>query len=268
MSGEQLLPREDVRSEHFKVMLSASQLLNAVQSSDGAPGKKTMRRRVFLKGAAATAFAAGLGTFNPPKTSEVRKSGMPQEPKKDASHVETISESALLTLSTMIGTYMVGKMQKSLSMVDKNAPVTEGLGNAGGKMWTKEWLENPKTVAAFIVVVGPVIEEAIARYFPSTLIDITLGKGAGVMWEIGVPLNILFTDWHNVGAGKDKSHADSISLPQFVMGLFYWYVMRERGFSHALSAHMFSNATVLAIATGAKQFASKEELEKLRRGES
>ena len=268
MSEEQLSPREDVRSKHFKVMLSASQLLSAVQSSDGTPGKKTMRRRAFLKGAMATTFAAGLGTFHPPQTSEVRRSGMPREQKKDASHIETISESALLTLSTMIGTYMVGKLQKSLSMVDKNAHVTEGLGNAGAKMWTKEWLENPKTVAAFVVIVGPVIEEVIARYLPSTLIDMTLGKGAGAMWEIGVPLNILFADWHNIGAGKDKSHADSISLPQFVTGLFYWYVMRERGFSHALAAHMFSNATVLAIATGAKQFASKEELEKFRRGES
>jgi predicted RNA binding protein YcfA (HicA-like mRNA interferase family) len=30
-------------------------------------------------------------------------------------------------------------------------------------------------------------------------------------------------------------------------GLFYWYLMRERGFSHAALAHSTHNATVLAI---------------------
>lgn len=39
----------------------------------------------------------------------------------------------------------------------------------------------------------------------------------------------------------------TVPLSQFMGGLFCWYLMREKGFSHAVLAHSINNATEYSI---------------------
>ena len=109
--------------------------------------------------------------------------------------------------------------------------------------------ERWKTILA-MVVVNPLFEEASFRLFPSLVI----GK-KGKRWEVGVPISVIFALAHNLQkdkvSGGIKFNKEFVPLPQFLAGIYYWYLIRERGFSHAFLAHAFNNgfATAVMLAT-------------------
>ncbi len=97
-----------------------------------------------------------------------------------------------------------------------------------------------------MVVVGPFFEEASFRLFPSLVI----GK-KGKRWEVGVPISVIFALAHNLQkdkvSGGIKFNKEFIPLPQFLAGIYYWYLVRERGFSHAVLAHATNNGLAMAV---------------------
>lgn len=95
-------------------------------------------------------------------------------------------------------------------------------------------------------VVDPMTEEVIFRALPSFITDVIKGQSREVLWEVGIPVAGIFALYHNVGKDKDTEKTifvrDKIPLRQFAGGLFFWYLMRERGFPHAVVAHSITNS--------------------------
>jgi hypothetical protein len=99
-----------------------------------------------------------------------------------------------------------------------------------------------------ITFAGPLSEETIFRLLPSKIIDYLSRNKNSHWWEVGIPISFLFAFAHNLDFDEEGlKFQKAIPLSQFMGGLFYWYLMRERGFSHAVLAHSTHNATILAI---------------------
>ena len=79
--------------------------------------------------------------------------------------------------------------------------------------------------------------------------------------EIGIPLSALFAYAHNIKRDKEGHvlgfDTEFIPLPQFIDGVFYWYLMRERGFSHAWLAHAQKSTMIITANALMKVFPKK-----------
>lgn len=76
-------------------------------------------------------------------------------------------------------------------------------------------------------VLGPAIEEALFRALPDGFID---KNDRRRRWDIGIPTSILFALSHNLKRedSGELRFVESVPISQFMGGLFYWYLMRER----------------------------------------
>ena len=90
--------------------------------------------------------------------------------------------------------------------------------------------------------------KTIFHLLPSKIIDQFSKDKKSHWWEVGILVSLLFGFAHNLDFDEGGlKFQKAMPLSQFMGGLFYWYLMRERGFSHAVLAHSTHNATVLAI---------------------
>lgn len=113
-------------------------------------------------------------------------------------------------------------------LISANFPST---GNSGTDSdHYQRMLINPKLFTWSTVVIGPVIEETLFRLVPASV----LGK----RWSIGVLTSLLFASVHGL---------ERVPVSQFLGGVFYWYLMKERGIDHSIFAHATNN-NALAVA--------------------
>lgn len=117
------------------------------------------------------------------------------------------------------------------------------------------------------VILMPIIEEIFFRAVPSEVLAGRKYRGSKEKrWEMGIPVSILFALAHNLE--KDKltdsmklaSFGEKIPLGQFIGGLFFWYLMREKGLSHAVIAHQVQNAEIIGIAEFLYQIFPKKDV--------
>ncbi len=105
---------------------------------------------------------------------------------------------------------------------------------------------------AEMTIAAPIKEEFVYRNIPSYIIK----DPSRVRWDAGLVSSLLFAYRHNFYRGKDKKinfAKDKIPLYQFTGGLFNWWIMRKRGYLHAVTAHATTNTTLFplsAIMTG------------------
>lgn len=95
----------------------------------------------------------------------------------------------------------------------------------------------------------PPFEEAVFRYLPSALF---VNNSPGYRWDIGLPASVLFALSHNLktddrGGLRPSVALNYIPIPQFVGGLLFWKIFRERGFQHSTVAHSACNFTGFII---------------------
>ena len=270
-SEPKLAQKDEISSEeyqkHLVDTLDLQRALEDISTSNLNISSTSMTRRTFVSGAAAMSTLAGMGTFNPPGAGETRLS-QPEQPKTSIAKAygETIAQTALVTFSNVIGVYIMNKLLTSQGTLtnSKEKVWREGamrIGPAGKEEMIRMLLENPGVLATLAIIIAPIVEEIGFRLLPSLVVDKVLGSNAGVLWEVGVPTSIIFAQAHTKQGGR----TEALPLPQFVAGMFCWYLQRERGFSHALTAHTFNNAVVVGIMMVGKRFASPEKLKSLRR---
>lgn len=109
------------------------------------------------------------------------------------------------------------------------------LGNAGATdAKIGQLLENPFQMWKSMAVVAPLAEEAIFRWAPGAIF--------GHSWLVGTISAAFFAEGHNLGQAERH-----IPLPQFIGGIWFWYLLKHRGISHAIVAHAVNNNT-LAVA--------------------
>ncbi len=140
----------------------------------------------------------------------------------------------------------------ALSLFDEIRKEPEELNGLGKTIVTFQ-----KPLMVLSAVAGmPVLEEAIFRKTVADLFASDL-PSVGVGWNIGIPSSMLFAIYHNVsieGKVDDPMNpldiakhlnfdTKTIPLPQFILGMMCWYLMREKGLLHATEAHAVWNGT-------------------------
>jgi hypothetical protein len=86
---------------------------------------------------------------------------------------------------------------------------------------------------------APILEEAIFRLAPAVFT-----KDAEMSWVTGMTANTFFSLIHNIDFHEDGNfliHYKSLPILQFILGSYCWYLMKSRGFSHAVAAHATYN---------------------------
>lgn len=95
-------------------------------------------------------------------------------------------------------------------------------------------------------VVAPLFEEAVFRLLPSAL----LPKRLGTMWEVGIPSAATFAVVHNLSFSESTKEPimnfDAVPAYQFIAGLLFWKLARERGYMHAVVAHSTYNSIIIS----------------------
>lgn len=227
----------------------------------------TLSRRSFLKflGAMGTALAIeqiGVSTAEPQKDSEVNKKidtknqdVSPQVTLKQKSEDTSSHESKTeIEEDNKEGSYTETAIEQSLMIgakyiahaIFKKLKIEHGDKSMTDEEIIKSLRDYPIATLFASGVFVPVIEEALFRGLPSAFIDTNDTRRR---WEIGIPTSLLFALVHNVS--KEESgklqFIKSVPINQFMGGLFYWYLMREKGYSHAVFAHSMNNAIPLSI---------------------
>lgn len=103
---------------------------------------------------------------------------------------------------------------------------------------------NPLLFFAGTVVAAPLIEE-FSRYSTSEI----FARGGGRRWDMGMATSAVFALGHSFDI-TDLSNVrfkPSIPLPQISGGMFAWYLLRDKGFSHAAFGHALNNAFGFSI---------------------
>lgn len=96
-------------------------------------------------------------------------------------------------------------------------------------------------VAINACVKSPIVEELIFRALPAAFSD----KEKKDWIKFGIPSSALFAAAHNIDQDDKPFATDRIPITQFFGGLFYWYLVKEKGLDHSILAHSANNTYVL-----------------------
>lgn len=228
--------------------------------------RKKIGRRTFFKaaavvGAGAAADAAEKKYAEAKKASEKSKKPKSGRRKKEApkgkesgrrrfmewlaklSPVErTAIEQPLITVGTAVAsTIQMDSQPEVREAVRKSGKeLRKSLEESGAAELQKKPLFKIISNINFFVT-QPAIEEAAFRLAPSKIINTVFrgakGKNA---WIAGMPISALFAKIHTYKYPKELRNK-IIPWPQFLMGSYWWYLMRKRGYSHAFMAHAANN---------------------------
>lgn len=199
----------------------------------------TLSRRSFIKFLRAAGAALALEQVG------VKINEIQGDPKKEQmeikneeeenSYTETIIGQSLMTVANILAISIFKKLE-----IECGNP---SLSDEKLLEWLKE-----KPIEGIIKggILDPACEEALFRALPSRFLD---KSDRSHRWEIGIPVSVLFALMHNIGEDKFEGLKFHKSVPicQFTGGLFFWYLMREKGYSHAVLAHSIGNTIPLSI---------------------
>lgn len=91
---------------------------------------------------------------------------------------------------------------------------------------------------------APMWEEIFFRAFPSKLLDKYFpGTKKETLMQVGVPISAIFAMVHITNV-PPKFRGKFIPVSQFMMGCYFWYVMRKRGAMPAIMSHSEMNALI------------------------
>ncbi len=103
----------------------------------------------------------------------------------------------------------------------------------------------------------PILEEALFRLFP-----VCLTHDKGMSWMTGLSSSVVFTLIHNMDSDKDGKilvYYRSLHVLSFILGNYCWYLMKTKGYTHAVAAHVTYNMLVGEIPAILEQYLSKEK---------
>jgi len=100
-------------------------------------------------------------------------------------------------------------------------------------------------------IAAPLIEETLFRILPSKIIDLFPEKKGKICWEAGIPISALFGFIHYPHALIPEPYKKKyIPATEFLLGCYYWYIMRERGAKAAVEGHSLLNLFYHAFLEG------------------
>ncbi|MDP3998844.1 MAG: hypothetical protein Q8P89_04495 [bacterium] len=146
--------------------------------------------------------------------------------------LDTIKEAAIFAAGTTVTDVVARKIGLPIN------PLSE----RGKKMIR----EKPVRALEESIIAAP-IEEAIFRLAPNLLLNDSSHSGR---WETGILASLVFAYVHNFQdnekPGKYRFIRDKFPLSHFLMGGYFWKIIRERDFNHAVTAHVTANALIVS----------------------
>lgn len=193
-------------------------------------------RRSFLKSCAAYTVATGsgmaLGSAGAMAldslTEETSNAQETSLQNSKVSYSQTVLEQHLVLVGNRITMSLLDEAFKNQDIRFGNAGMTDE--------YIKELLKKPGRLWTSVTVIAPLWEEIVFRGFPGVLSAILFKD---MNWCVGAGSALIFAALHN-GSTSFKKY---IPLPQFLLGIWFWYLAKHRGFSHALLGHMINNNT-------------------------
>lgn len=230
------------RREFFKKFVPKSSEKNedisAPEVTNTQTEQTTLSRRDFLKfisaiGVVATTEQIGIKTA---QAQENQKTTGAEQGDKEHSYTKTIIEQSLIMGASVIADTILEKLKIE----------------HGNKILSEEdiieyFRDKPIKGLLEVGILGPVVEEALFRALPSR--GLINKKDARHRWDIGIPTSLLFALGHNlkIEESGELRFIKSVPVSAFMGGLFYWYLMREKGYSHAAIAHSMNNTIPMSI---------------------
>lgn len=209
--------------------VASAQEIEGIQPAE--KGKYTRREAVSK----IYGFSTWLTAMSTPLAEKAMPAGNQQYQKYKSipAHLETIGQTTLINVAEVIFATLM-KM-KGIET-----------GNEGWQSLVYQFERDPKKTIEAAVIHIPALEEALFRLGPDLLL-INKDPSKKYWLSAGLPSAALFGLAHNLV--RDKNNAfrlgrEKIPLPQFFSGLLFWYLMREKGFSHPLLAHASNNGLV------------------------
>lgn len=195
----------------------------------------TLSRRAFLK------FVGGIGVALAmervgAKTAEAQNDKESAKKDKESSYAETAIEQSLMMGASAIA----GAIFEKLKIKTGNKSLSE-------EEIIKYFRDDAINSLFYVGILGPAVEEALFRALPSRgLID---KNDKRQRWDIGIPTSLLFALAHNFREEEsgELQFVKSVPVSQFMGGLFWWYLMRVKGYSHAAIAHSMNNTIAVSI---------------------
>ncbi len=171
--------------------------------------------------------------------------------KKDNSYAETALEQGLVASAKLLAKFILRKLK-----------IEHGNKSLSEEKILKYLKEKPIESLIEIGFLGPVFEESVFRALPSGFID---SKDKSCRWDVGIPVSAIFALVHNFDKNEfgNLKFEKSIPLSQFMGGLFYWYLMREKGYSHAVLAHLMNNTMAVSVGVLLFKIFPGEEAERI-----
>jgi hypothetical protein len=160
-------------------------------------------------------------------------------PQKRDSYIKTAGERVLISLG-------LGYVENGIRLLNPEF----------GIEWRANHIEHtnrhPLSLIINSGILAPLTEEWLCRYLPSYIGDKYFNTGNQMNWLTGIISAIAFAAPHNLYRDEQGNQklGQSIPLPFLVSGVYYWYLNRVRGFSHAFFAHSFNNMSKVADVIG------------------
>lgn len=214
--------------------------------------EKIASRRDFVK--ALGIIAATLATGENLRAQENPGQGQdqPSHPPQSQSEqpVENIDEKEFSFDETLMEQSLVIVAKKIVSTIFTKLDIEHGNKAINTEELMKKINDKPIETYLKSAVFFPIVEELIFRKLPSSFASRGLEKENDKAWGVGITTSAIFSAMHNITdrdpPGNLKFVTNSIPIEQFMGGLFYWYLIRERGLPHSILAHSMNNTVAFA----------------------
>ena len=110
-------------------------------------------------------------------------------------------------------------------------------GAASAQAASREYADQIFVLLALMCLIGPLTEELVFRG-PAALLNL-FEVPTGFYWICGIVASLSFAAAHGL---------EMLPVTQFIGGLYYWWLTRERGLPYAIYGHMLNNA--LSVGAG------------------
>lgn len=157
----------------------------------------------------------------------------PAPANREGSYARTLTETGLLAIGQIVTKSVIesmGKKQRSVPMPSKSMSLLDRI--------------------ATEVVLGPLLEESLLRWLPSEIVDRVDSEPGNKHWEVGIPISVIFALLHISKKQQGETPLNTVDVmpyKSFIMGIYYWYLTRERGIEHTAVSHMSNNALATSL---------------------
>ncbi len=242
--------------KHFSPRKSGEGSVIVTQDDNENLLEKTASRRDFVKilGIITATLATGesLKAEEKPTKEQQKKEEVKTTPPFPSKTQEPINgtkkEKEISYTDTFIEQTLMMAAKEVVSLVFTKLGIEHGNKAHPPEELLQKLKEKPIEEFLDIAVLGPLAEELVFRATPSGITSAVFNDKNNKAWGVGITTSAIFAAVHNLKDvdGKTTFVTNSIPITQFMGGIFYWYLIRERGFSHSIMAHSMNNTVGVA----------------------